>query len=424
MTEHGLASESAVPRPGLVQVWGPGGVTRRAWPVSGSMPIGREAPAEVLLDDAKVSRHHATVSMRRGALTLVDEGSRNGTLLDGEPIEGEVALREGSVLRLGRCLLMAVADAPRHRPGAEAGLDGRLIGGPSLAEVRRAIRHGAQASLPCLIEGETGTGKERVAEAFHFATGRAGELVATNCAALPETLIESELFGHVRGAYSGSAQDRAGLFVRADGGSLFLDEIGEIPLEVQAKLLRVLEDGQVRPIGADRARRVNAQLLAASNRDLAAMVEAGGFRRDLFHRLAIHRIRLPPLRDRREDIPALVDHFREPDEPPASAAILERWMLHDWPGNVRELRGAVRLAMAKARLEGADEVLPRHLPPLPPLPAGTPRKAASMERQQIEAELRRQRGRVTDTCRALGVSRSWFYEKIRRLEIDPNDFRG
>lgn len=428
-TEHGDVPRRPPARPGVVQLHGPEGPCRRSWVFERELRIGREGDVEIRLDDAKVSRLHARIARTRGSWTLFDEGSRNGTFLDGHAIEGSKVLRPGSLLRVGRSLLMVVDDALPHAAGA-SGFDRRLIGGPGLAEVRRTIRRVAQAGLPCLVEGETGTGKERVAEAIHFATGRTGDLVATNCAALPPDLAESELFGHRQGAYSGATEDRAGLFSRAHRGTLFLDEVGELNPDLQAKLLRVLEDGRVRPVGSDRERSVDVQLVAATNRSLQGMVEQGTFRADLYHRIAVGRTLLPPLRARRDDIPALVDHFNE-DRLKISCTAIENWMMRDWPGNIRELRSAVRMALSTARDDDESEVMPAHLPS--PAPSSTSSSesfhrassgpVADDERARIEEVLRRVDGNVSEACRVLGVSRSWFYEVIRRLRIEPGNFR-
>jgi two-component system nitrogen regulation response regulator GlnG len=240
--------------------------------------------------------------------------------------------------------------------------------------VFKQIAVAAATDLPVLITGQTGTGKELAARAIHAHSRRRDRpLVATSLAALAPSVVESELFGHVRGAFTGATADRRGLFEQADGGTLLLDEIGEAPLEVQAKLLRVLEDRAITPVGASAARPVDVRVIAATNRDLVAALEAGRFRIDLYHRLRVFQIEMPPLATRPEDLPALVDHFLAAaghGGRQASAAFLAAVRGRSWPGNVRELRHAVELAAAMAR-GGSLEA--EHLPPA----AATPPRGAS-----------------------------------------------
>ena len=252
--------------------------------------------------------------------------------------------------------LDAVRSLLRDRSDAPLKYEYRAIVGhaPALREALRLVDHGVDASVPVLILGESGTGKELVARAIHALGARKDRpFVSENCAAIPETLLESALFGHVRGAFTGAESDRVGIFEQADGGTLFLDEIGEIPLSMQVKLLRVLESGELRKVGGKDVRRVDVRIVSATNRDLAAMVESGAFREDLYYRIHVLMIRLPPLRERRDDIPLLVRHFlaehaeltgtppREVDD-----AAMEILAGHPWPGNVRQLRNEVLRAVA------------------------------------------------------------------------------
>jgi two-component system response regulator HydG len=227
----------------------------------------------------------------------------------------------------------------------------------------------AASDVPLLIGGETGTGKGLFARIVHAESRRAGgPFVEVNCAALPEGLLESELFGHEKGAFTGAARSRRGLFAQADGGTLFLDEIGDIPHAIQVKLLHVLEEGMVRPVGSDRASRIDVRVVAATHRDLRRIVQTGGFREDLFYRLDVVSLQLPPLRQRREDIPFLVDHFlreqrsRHPQSKVErfSAEAMKRLLDYDWPGNVRELSHVVERALVLSR--GSD-IQPEDLPP-------------------------------------------------------------
>jgi DNA-binding NtrC family response regulator len=290
----------------------------------------------ILISDDRISRLHAAVLNDGQTARIADCESSNGLFVDGQRV-ANAPLEAGSVLRLGDSLLVVMRGAPGPEDDA-AGL-GMVGRSPLLAAIRDVIRAVAASTLPVLITGETGTGKEVVAAAVHRQSQRAGAFVPVNCAALPSTLVESMLFGHRKGAFTGATSDQEGAFARADGGTLFLDEVGELSLEAQPKLLRVLEDGEVTPVGANRATRVDSRLVTATNVPLEEAVSRGRFRQDLFARLAGVQLRTPPLRDRIEDVPALFTHFL-PDplrSRPASADFVEGLLLHPWPQNVREL---------------------------------------------------------------------------------------
>jgi len=343
---------------------------------------------------------------------------------------------------------------------ARAGVASLLLGeSVIMRRVREQIRLCASTNGRVLVTGETGTGKEVVARAIHAQSERRnGSWVAVNCAAVPGELIESELFGHEKGAFTGALRTRRGKFEQADGGTLFLDEIGDMPAHMQAKLLRVLEEGEVERVGGDRRLRVDVRVLSATNRDLKAHIAAGRFRDDLFHRLNVVQIHIPPLRDRREDVPLLVRHFVDTLSKLAGlravdldAALLARLQQHDWPGNVREVRNTVErlLIFSQGRppgmalleeLLGGEPVGFQHL--LPPedtdaagetgeVPAnddasGSPnlRQAVEgFERQHILARLRAHTGQVAATARELGLERSHLYKKMRALGIDPDAAR-
>ena len=259
----------------------------------------------------------------------------------------------------------AAAEASSSSAGAAAAsVAGDLVGAsPVIQEVYKRVSRVARTDSTVLIQGETGTGKELIARAVHGQSSRAaGPFVPVNCAALPESLVESELFGHVRGAFTGAEADRAGRFEAADGGTVFLDEVGELPAAVQVKLLRFLDNQVVERLGSVEPIRVDVRILAATNRDLAGAVAGGAFRQDLFYRLAVIQIDVPPLRARREDVPALVDHFLSGRGGAATAVSRQAMRLleaYDWPGNVRELRNAVEHAVV---VSGGGPVLPAHLP--------------------------------------------------------------
>jgi DNA-binding NtrC family response regulator len=411
-------------RPGVLVVHSDSGVPRGAYLVAKQCRLGRSDDCEIVLDDGKVSREHARIVSEPSGLWLEDLGSRNGTFLDGEPVKERVRVAAGSIVRVGRSLLLVVENFALLA-GYPSNAGPPLIGGPALDPVRVAIAEVARSKSPIFIDGETGTGKEVTAELVHRSSGRSGAFVTLNCASLPAELVESELFGHKRGAFSGSDRAREGLFRAADQGTLFLDELGELSPEVQTKLLRALDSGEVRPVGDDQPVFVDVRVVAATNRDPEAMVAEGKLREDLFHRIAALRVTLPPLRERREDIPLLVAHFLQEAAQPDVLA-MERLLLHDWPGNVRELRHAVEVARARAQAQGGSEIQAEHVPE-PRLSARKARPSASDAdaslRARIETALSIRTGNMTQVARDLGMSRSTLYEAVDRLGIDPVKFR-
>jgi DNA-binding NtrC family response regulator len=321
------------------------------------------------------------------------------------------------------------------RSRAEAG-DEMIGSGPLMDELRRRISLAAPSDGRVLITGENGTGKELVARAVHQLSGRAARpFIKVNCAAVPATLFESELFGHVRGAFTDARQNRPGCFERAHNGTLFLDEIGEMPLDLQTKLLRAIESGEIQRLGGVREIRVDVRLVAASNRDLEADVEAGRFRQDLYYRLNVIRLHVPPLRDHRQDLPDLARRFlldccRRNGYPPRELQqeALQLLAAHTWPGNVRELRNAMeRLAILvpAERITAADivHILPESRSEQAGLPADAPLrdKMAAAERALIAAALEQYGWRMAETARALGLERSHLYKKLKAhgLERPP-----
>jgi DNA-binding NtrC family response regulator len=295
---------------------------------------------------------------------------------------------------------------------------------PAMLEIFHLIERAGPTDKAILIQGESGTGKELVARALHRRGPAADKpLVIINCAALPESLLESELFGHEKGAFTGAINAKPGLFELADGGTLFIDEIGEMPGALQAKLLRVLEDGSLRRVGSLKERRVKVRLLAATNRNMAEEVKAGRFREDLYYRINVMSLTLPPLRERPGDIPLLVARFLGSDWQiePAAMAALERY---DWPGNVRQLINALERAKI---LADDNTILARNLPheitearlnravnSIPPNAA-----LAEVERTHIVEVLRRERGNKARAARALGVNRRSLYRLLEKYQIDP-----
>jgi two-component system response regulator HydG len=315
---------------------------------------------------------------------------------------------------------------------------GTILGSSkAMRSVLDQVAAAAKTDYPVVIAGESGTGKELVAHAIHRASHRAaGPFVPVNCGAIPPTLFETELFGHVKGAFTGAIANRAGVFEEAHGGTLFLDEIGEISLESQVKLLRVLQSSEVKRVGSAKTVKVDVRLVCATNRDLQVMAEEGTFRQDLFYRIHVVPIRLPPLRTRREDIPVLARHFlaqANSDLPAPSpgftAEALEKLAANGWPGNVRELENKVKLA---AMLAAGKEVGPEHV-----LVEGSVEGVAAaaegavpyeearnrFERDYLVQALRAHGGAVTRAAEAMGLHRNSIYHLLRKHGIEPTEFR-
>jgi DNA-binding NtrC family response regulator len=335
-----------------------------------------------------------------------------------------------------------IAGSRSSRPAGDAFLPNILGASPRMQRILRLVSRVAATESTVLLLGESGTGKELIARSIHVQSRRAqGPFVPVNLGAIPESLAESELFGHARGSFTGATQERRGLIEAADGGTLFLDEIGDMPAPSQVKLLRVLENNEVRRVGDDTPRHVDVRVVAATHRDLAAEIAKGRFREDLYYRLNVVQIELPPLRERREDIGLLASYFleraarREGRDTMSfaqeTAALLERY---DYPGNVRELENAVdhAVAVAEAAVIQPDDLpaailAPRRLPraedeasPAPPPPAERPREEwslAEVEREHIARVLRRHRGNSTSAARQLGISRTTLWRKLRQYGL-------
>jgi DNA-binding NtrC family response regulator len=310
--------------------------------------------------------------------------------------------------------------------------------GETMHRVMAQIDRVAKSETRVCIYGETGTGKELVARTLHEKSNRAsGPFITLNCAAIPAELIESELFGHEKGSFTGAAQRHIGKFEQAHRGTLFLDEIGDMPTAMQAKLLRVLEENAVERIGGDKTINVDVRTVVATHRNLEQLVESGGFRRDLYHRVVVFPLQLPPLRERAEDLPALVDYLAKQvcsqngwKSPSISGAAVETLKQYAWPGNIRELRNVVERLLLLADSEVSDDTVRLALPALangtksPPqqqLPQASgplAERVDAFERAAVLAELERHGRNVTQAARALGLERSHFYKKCQQLNID------
>jgi DNA-binding NtrC family response regulator len=316
---------------------------------AGGLSVGKAAGNDLVLEDPFVSSRHLRIEPRQGRWHVADLGSTNGTLLGGARVE-RAELPLGATLRLGDAEL--TLEAPEAPPSARpTTFEGMFSGDPGMRQVFALLEKVASSDTAVTILGETGTGKELVARALHARSARAaGPFIPVNCSAIAETLIESELFGHEKGAFSGAERLRKGAFEEASGGTIFLDEIGELPFDLQAKLLRTLEQGEVKRVGASRPITVDVRIVAATHRDLRAQVRAGKFREDLFYRLCVVPVSIPPLRQRRGDVRALAERFLSAAAPRGlelrwSEEALARLEGYDWPGNVRQLRNVVQRAL-------------------------------------------------------------------------------
>jgi DNA-binding NtrC family response regulator len=401
------------------------------------------------LDGLGLLREMRTRGLRQPVLVLSAHGSvpnvvevmRLGALDFVEKPGGVDRFR----MAVASALRAAQGDAERSDLRRRAGIDPALLSGmvggsPAMAELVQRIRQVAPRKARVLVMGENGTGKELVARALHDHSERsAGTFVRVNCAAIPETLFEAELFGHERGAFTGAVSRRAGRFERAHGGTLFLDEIGEVPLALQPKLLRAIEAGEVERVGGGGVVTVDVRVVAATNRDLQAMVAGGAFREDLYHRLAVVRLEVPPLRERRGDIPLLARHFLElacgEEHVPArvlgeeAARLLAQQL---WPGNVRQLRNVMERvvifgaggAVTGAEVRAALEPAPAHARGLDGLlDSDEPLRdiVDRTERLAIERRLERLEGNKTRVAESLGLERSHLYKKMRALGMAGDD---
>ncbi|HWM87679.1 MAG TPA: sigma 54-interacting transcriptional regulator [Kofleriaceae bacterium] len=471
---------------GVTQVLLGRGRDRQAERRSG--PGGEELLVRV--PDRWMSSQHARIESSFGRWLLYDAGSKNGTVINGTAVERAV-LRDGDLIELGHTLFWfreRVPLAPGDLPDVHITLDalrerapGLVTLAPVYARALGELERVSRSLLPIVLFGESGTGKELLARAIHALSARPGELVAVNCGAVPDTLVESELFGHRRGSFSGANEDRPGLVRSADRGTLFLDEIGDLPMASQAALLRVLQEREVMPVGASRPIEVDIRVVAATHRDLGAMVDRGEFRQDLYARLAGYTVLLPALRQRSEDIGLLVGALLARHAaghgtalPAIDAAAARALFLHAWPRNIRELDSCL---MAAAILAGADPIQLDHLPS--EVRQGGTRPRASGERvlagesgpsgerlaadqmaaegsgdpagnpgldtdpgdngsfipgaplsdedrkirDEVIASLRAHAGNISAVARAMGKDRKQIQRWVKRFDLDPQSYR-
>jgi transcriptional regulator with GAF, ATPase, and Fis domain len=406
------------------------------------LALRTERQLELRIPDPLMSSSHARVFRSGGTWSIEDDGSTNGTFLDGSPVTSSV-LDDGVLIELGNTLLLfrqAVPTPPSTAPDADyALLKDRTAGlttlAPELAHRLAGLSAVMRSTLPVLLLGETGTGKEVLARAVHAVSGRAGPFVAVNCGAIPESLVESQLFGHVKGAFSGAVRDEPGFVRASDGGTLFLDEVGDLPKSSQAALLRVLQESEVVSVGSTRPIKVDLRVVSATH----AAIDAPGsaFRSDLFARLAGYVHMLTPLRSRREDLGLLVAELLPsvlPDSVRKATLAVElgrALFAYDWPFNVRELKNALSSAAVLAQgatlqLAHAPEPLRAAAAPASSPPAGKHVELTGEDaslRDALVAELARTKGNVSEVARAMGRTRMQVHRWMRRFAIDPADHR-
>ncbi|HEY1959634.1 MAG TPA: sigma 54-interacting transcriptional regulator [Polyangiaceae bacterium] len=406
----------------LTVVSGPG--KGRSLAIDGAEPtavlVGSSEACALQLEDREVSRRHAALEIEGATLRITDLASTNGTFV-GSLRVGVAFLRGGELLRFGTTDVAVEQRGASAAPLTTATSFGRVLG--ASREMRRIYplcERLAVSNVPIVIEGETGTGKEALAESLHERSPRArAPFVVFDCTAVTPSLVEAELFGHERGAFTGAVKQRLGVFEQADGGTLFIDELGELDVTLQPKLLRALERSEIRRVGGDAWIKVDVRIIAATRRDLDAEVEAGRFRDDLYHRLAVGRIALPPLRARKGDIGPLARALSVrlgAAEDAIPAARIAQWERQPWPGNVRELRNAVARELAlgdMAALESAKDdpgrdVIERVIGEGLPLARARARVVEAFERRYVEAMLGAHGGNVSRAAHAAGVARRYF----------------
>ena len=408
---------------------------------NGFARVGSASASDLSLSDFTVSRVHCEIRVHPNAVSIKDCGSTNGTYVEGVNVrEGDV--QPGASVRVGRSVFRIDSiDGNSVVPISDNDGFGELVGASlEMRQVYAILERIAPTNATLLVSGETGTGKDVAARSLHAASSRAsGPFVPVDCGAIPENLIETELFGHVRGAFSGAVGDRRGVFEEAHGGTLFLDEIGEMPLAVQSKLLRAIETRSVRRVGGNSERPVDVRIVAATNRPLAICANQGTFREDLYYRLAVVEVTLPPLRARVEDIPTLAAHFYarfSGTDGPLPDAFVAMLMRRSWPGNVRELRnfiersvslGSIHVTSPSTRPMAMDprvavpatveSMVPLHLPLKDARQAWT----ESFESVYVRSMLKKTGGNLTRAAELAGVNRRFMQRLLARLGLRASD---
>ena len=397
--------------------------------------IGSDPRADLTVADPAVSRRHFSVRLTEQGVRVRDLGSKNGVYVDRVRI-ADCYCPAGLVIAFGACRAELVSNGERQRVALSRSVRfGDVLGAsvPMRALFARLQRLAADDQT-VLIVGETGTGKELIARALHAEGNRASKpFLVFDCGAVSPSLVEAELFGHARGAFTGAIATRQGVFEAAHEGTLLIDEIGDLPIDLQPKLLRVLERRELRRLGETQVRRVDVRVLAATHRDLRALVKAGTFRDDLYYRLAVSEVRVPALRERREDIAVILDHLldelgrRREDVPERTLELLESY---DWPGNVRELRNVVarllvfpeempNLLLPPSANEGPEDGRPGLEGLDLPLRAARELMVAAFERRYLEAKIAAAHGNMTQAAASMGISRQYLYRLLEQHALRP-----
>ena len=399
---------------------------RTCEPEDTELSVGTAPGNSLVLTDLAVSRHHFAISFLNRSPRIRDLGSTNGTRVDGTQIF-DASLHAGATITLGdTTLLVHDAGVTTDALSEESSFSAVLGTSSAMRRLFTKLPKVAAADATVMLTGETGTGKSLIARTIHDASPRrTGPFVVIDCGAIPPSLIESELFGHVQGAFTGAHRDRLGAFRAAAGGTVLLEEVGELPLDLQPKLLRALEEREVTPVGEDRSFPLDVRILAATHRDLRERVNAGQFRSDLFYRLDVVSLRVPALRERPRDIAILTDHFhRELTGTAAPEELTAAFSARAWPGNVRELRAAVERALI------LDEIDPSHVDASTPAapteidPTRSFREAkdaaiAGWEISYLRALVAQHRGNVSSAARAVRMDRNHLSDLLKRYAIDP-----
>lgn len=404
--------------------------------------IGKSKANDLIVNDDYVSNFHCKIENRKGIYFIKDLQSRNGTLVNGQKII-EAALPFDSVLEIGKAKLRFVSaeEAQEFSPSKETEFEGIVSSHPKMREIFTLVEKVAPSDVTVLIQGDSGTGKELIARAIHKRSGRDKKrFVVINCGAISKDLIESELFGHEKGAFTSAHQQRQGVFEQANGGTLFLDEIAELPLDLQPKLLRVLETGEIKRVGGTNLIDVDVRIVTATNRSLSSEVRTGKFREDLFYRLFVVPIQLPFLRDRPKDVPLLVDQFmrefaKKPGWTPKKIdkGAMDRLVDYAWPGNVRELKNVLSRAFLECKTDlisagdlqfapvGLREQTAHEYDSTQNLNQTITRTLKDVERERIVLELDKQNGNKKATAQVLGIAKSTLHEKLKKYGIDTKE---
>lgn len=409
----------------------------------GTTMVGTHSDNDVVLQDTTVSRYHLEIRSRRDGIEIRDLDTTNGTK-HGDVRIGQITLSGSARLRLGKHTEVNIEPLDQAIEIGEWPHDhfGNAVGAsPKMRALFALLHRVAVTDTTVMLLGETGTGKEALAEAIHQNSRRSdGPFVVVDCGSIPKELIGSELFGHARGSYTGAATDKQGLIEAANRGTLFLDEIGELALDLQPQLLRVLDRRQVRRIGENRSIDVDIRVVAATHRDLRAMVRAGQFREDLYYRMAVVTAQVPPLRERKSDIPMLASYFVQrlgAGDVALSESLLADLCRHDWPGNVRELRNVVERALSlgesglgqaqgsggepesEAPQSGSGPATGRHNDVLDlPFKEAKAALVESFERDYLQALLQRHRGNISRAAAEAGIDRNYIHRLVKKYNLD------